>query len=218
MKHLYLFVFLFTSIFLVAQPKPVKPSLENDPEAEKYLKMIKEKFDKMTVYKLSYKVVSTDVNSKTTSQTGSYIGAKEKYIIEIDKLKIVNNGKTQWNIDESSKEIQIQNISSKSKKSETPMSVIKNYKLLFKYRVKESITNNVIVLELVPLNKNNAIFKIDLAIQVASQQLVFAKFYDRGGSRVQYNILSTINNPALAVNAFGIETKSYKGWEILDMR
>ncbi|MFY7862292.1 MAG: LolA family protein [Chitinophagales bacterium] len=218
MKYLSLFVLAMVSIILSAQPKPVKPGLENDPKAEKYLKIMKEKFDKMKAYKLSYKVASTDANGKTSSQSGFYIGSKEKYIIEIDKLKIVNNGKIQWNIDESSKEIQIQSIASKSKKSETPMSVIKNYKLLFKYRVKESITNNVIVLELVPLNKNNAIFKIDLAIQVASQQLVFAKFYDRGGSRIQYNILSTTNNPPLAANTFDIETKSYKGWEILDMR
>lgn len=201
-----------------AQPKPVKPITPNDPEAEKYLKLIKDKYTNLGTYKLTYKMQITDANNKSTSMSGTYISSGEKYIIEVDKKKTVSDGKTIWAIDSKEKEIQINKAStSKKNKVETPMDIIKQYNKLFKYRVKEPISNGTIVLELIPLDKNSPYFKIDLHIQTNKLILTASKLYDKGGNRVNFSISKTDELKADA-SLFTIKTENYKDFEVMDMR
>lgn len=210
--------FVLLGELLCAQPKPVKPSMTNDAEAEKYLKALKSKFNKLKSYKLNYSMTSTDANNKSNTIAGNYIGSKDKYIIETKGLSIYNNGIHQWNINHENQEIQINTISSKNSKAETPVDIIKNYSSLFKYRVKEPINNGVIVLELIPLNKNNNFFKIDVALETKKLQIVYSKLYDRGGNRIIYKINSTEEDIQIAESAFIPSKTKYKGYEELDMR
>jgi outer membrane lipoprotein-sorting protein len=213
-----LILFSLFSTATQAQPKPVKPVSQNDPEAEKYLKALKDKYAQSGSYKLSYKMQATDANNKSTTMTGNYIGSGEKYIIELDHSKSVNDGKNIWSINTKEKEIQINKVSgSKKTKVETPIDIIKQYNKLFKYRVKEPIENGVIILELIPLDKNSAYFKIDIHIDVKKNQLTAAKLYDKGGNRVHFSISKT-EEFKLSPTIFIIKTEDYKGFEVLDMR
>lgn len=214
MKKQYLCLLLF----YCGQINGQKSIVDQEPEAEKYLKSLKAKFDKLAAYTLQYEMSHTDVNNKTTVEAGKYIGSKEKYMLETPEIKIINNGTTQWNIQKKDKEIQINTINPKKSKMETPMSVIKNYKTLFKYRVKDPISNKVIVLELIPLNKNNSIFKIDLGINVPNNQIVHSKFYDKSGSRINYQISHVEENNLLSKDFFDLKKEEYKGYEVLDLR
>jgi outer membrane lipoprotein-sorting protein len=201
-----------------SQPKPVKPAIANEPLAEKYLKDLKEKFNKLSSYKLNYKMITTNADAKSSSMEGSYTGSRDKFIIETKGLSIINNGAVQWNFNHEDKEIQINKISTTKSKIESPMSIIKNYSSLFKYRVKEKPSNGVIILELIPLNKNSNFFKIDLTLDIIKLQIISSKFYDRGGTRILYTITKTEENLGLSKSAFNPNSADYKGYEELDMR
>lgn len=215
-KIIILFVLGYS--ILCGQPKPVKPSLQNDATAEKYLSKLKAKYDKLNGYKISYKLEITSPDGKSELSQGTYIGSRDQYILETKDLKIVNDGKTQWNINHQDKEIQIQKLSSKKSKWETPMDIIKNYSSLFKYRVKDPEQNNKIILELVPLNKNNPVFKIDLTIHTKNLQILSSKTYDRRGYRMNYDITNTQENYKPSPTEFSPNKEQYKGYEELDMR
>lgn len=220
MKKVFnLLIYSLICITVYAQPKPVKPISTNDSEAEKQLKALKAKYALLSNYKMTYKMQMTDANNKSTTMSGSYTGSGEKYIIEVDHTKSITDGKTFWSLDTKQKEIQINNVSTKKKnKVETPIDIIKQYNKLFKYRVKEPLTNGVIVLELIPLDKNSPYFKIDLHIQVSKLQLISAKLYDKGGNRVNFAISKTEENIKLSADAFNLKAENYKGFEIMDLR
>jgi outer membrane lipoprotein-sorting protein len=163
-------------------------------------------------------MTSTNADNKSTKQSGTYIGSVEKYIIESKNLTIINDGKTQWSIDHIDQEIRVNKIAVNKSKIESPMSIIQNYASLFKYRVKETIANGILILEMIPLNKNSNFFKVDLAIQVAKNQIVYVKLYDRGGNRIFYDILSTEENIKIQESDFALNKNKYKGYEELDLR
>lgn len=214
----FLAVFVLSIANATAQPRPVKPIITNDSEAERYLSRLKEKFNKLNTYRLKYKMTITKADNTSSAMEGTYSVSKAKYSIETKDMSIINNGVIQWNINHSDKEIQINKISTKKSKIETPMSIIKNYSSLFKYRVKEVPSSGIIILELVPLNKNSNFFKIDLGIDTKKLQIVSSKFYDRGGTRIVYSIANTEENIELPESTFNPKVLDYKGYEELDMR
>jgi outer membrane lipoprotein-sorting protein len=140
-----------------------------------------------------------------------------QFYININKLDIKSDGKSIANINHETKEVQINPLVKKNK-IETPFDFIKNYKKLFKYRVKEVLKANVKVLELIPLEKNSNIFKIDLTINTKDNVVMGSKIYERSGVRVSYAIASREENKAVASSLFSFLEKDYKGYEYLDMR
>lgn len=215
---MFLLVTAFYSNFY-SQPKAVKPAPKNDPEAEKYLKAIKSKLQTLKAYKLNFVTEVTDADNKKQTYKGSYMGSGDKFELELPEVKTINDGKTQWTINKSEKEINISKYTKpKQSKTETPVDIIKNYSTLFKYRVKEPAVNSQIVLELIPLNKNTSFFKVDLTLNIKKNHIISAKLYDRGGHRILFKFTDMVELTSLPTGAFSLNPASYKDYEILDMR
>ena len=160
-----------------------------------------------------------DANKKTTKSSGTYLGEGDKYIVESDDLKTYNDGQTQWVLNPSDKEIHISSVSkTQKKKADHPIEIIKSYNKLFKYRVKEPKRNNQVLLELIPKNKYNKYFKVDVAVNTVSLKVKYVKLYDRGGNRIRFQFTSMSYNTPLAVSKFSLNTKAYPSYEVLDLR
>jgi outer membrane lipoprotein-sorting protein len=204
---------------LLSQPKAVKPTSTNEPEAEKYLKAIKSKLQSLKGYKLNFTTEILDADNKKQTHKGSYMGSGDKFELGMPDLLTINDGKIQWTVNKAEKEINISKYSKpKNSKTETPFDIIKNYATLFKYRVKEPIENNQIVLELIPLNKNNNYFKVDIILNVKKNQIVGAKLYDKGGHRIQFRFTDMVALTSIPSGAFSLNPSNYKDYEVLDMR
>jgi len=217
----FISVAIFIGIFFTAsaQPKAAKPATNNDPEAEKYLKSIRLKLQSIVGYKINFETVITDADQKKQSFKGSYFGSKEKFEMDMPDHKTINDGKTQWVVNKKEKEINISKyIKPKKSKTETPIEIIMNYSTLFKYRVKEPLRNQVVILELIPINKNTSFFKVDLTLNIAKNQIVHAKLYDKGGHRIEFIFTNMMELTKLPTSSFIINLSDYKGYEILDMR
>lgn len=215
----FLLISIFTFQMLLGQPKAAKGDIGNDPLAEKYLKSLKTKLQTVKAYKLNFTTEITDADQKKQVYKGNYLGSGDKFELELPDAKTINDGKIQWVINKSEKEINITKYTKpKNSKTETPIDIIKNYSTLFKYRVKEPAANGQIVLELIPLNKNNNFFKVDLTIDIKKTTLLGAKLYDKGGHRIQFKFTDMLEYQSVPAGSFHVNTTAYKDYEVLDMR
>jgi outer membrane lipoprotein-sorting protein len=202
-----------------SQPRSGQPSANNDPEAEKYLKLINTKLQTLKGYKLNFITEIIDADQKKQTYQGSYAGSGDRFILDLPDTKTINDGKTQWTINKGEMEINISKYSKpKQSKAEIPIDIIKNYSRLFKYRVKEPLHSQQIVLELVPLNKNSNFFKVDLTLDVKKHHILGAKLYDKGGHRISFKFADMHEFKTIAADAFILLEKDYPGYEILDTR
>jgi outer membrane lipoprotein-sorting protein len=202
-----------------SQPRSGQPSANNDPEAEKYLKLINTKLQTLKGYKLNFTTEIIDADQKKQTYQGSYAGSGDRFILDLPDTKTINDGKTQWTINKGEMEINISKYSKpKQSKAEIPIDIIKNYSRLFKYRVKEPLHSQQIVLELVPLNKNSNFFKVDLTLDVKKHHILGAKLYDKGGHRISFKFADMHEFKTIAADAFILLEKDYPGYEILDTR
>lgn len=220
---LKLFVLLIISIcftqVIQSQPRSGQPSANNDPEAEKYLKLVNTKLQTLKGYKLNFTTEIIDADQKKQTYQGSYAGSGDRFILDLPDTKTINDGKTQWTINKGEMEINISKYSKpKQSKAEIPIDIIKNYSRLFKYRVKEPLHSQQIVLELVPLNKNSNFFKVDLTLDVKKHHILGAKLYDKGGHRISFKFADMHEFKTIAADAFILLEKDYPGYEILDTR
>jgi len=215
-----IFFFLFGNVFAQkkAGKKNVVTVVQNDPEAEKWLKNINVRYGSLSSYRFSYSATILIPDAKKNETfNGQYTVQGNRFSITINKMDVKSDGITNYNINHETKEIQINPVSGKDR-IETPFDFIKKYKTLFKYRVKETLSNSQVVVELIPLQKNSNIFKIDLTINSATSTLISAKAYEKSGVRVNYTIVSKEEGKSYPEATFTVNTANYKGYEILDMR
>lgn len=228
MRFISIFLFVFVIFSANAQNKNL-PNIKNqsihlkvykniDVEAEKILEALHLRYSKLTSYSFKYNATIDMPNTtKKENFSGQYVVSGSKFYININKLEIKSDGKSIANINHETKEVQV-NPLVKRNKIETPFDFIKNYKKLFKYRVKEDVKQNVKMLELIPLEKNSNIFKIDLTVSTKDKTVLGSKIYERSGVRVSYAISSREENKPVAPSFFTFLEKDYKGYEFLDMR
>lgn len=228
MRFISIFLFVFVIFSANAQNKNL-PNIKNqsihlkvskniDVEAEKILEALHLRYSKLTSYSFKYNATIDMPNTtKKENFSGQYVVSGSKFYININKLEIKSDGKSIANINHETKEVQV-NPLVKRNKIETPFDFIKNYKKLFKYRVKEDVKQNVKMLELIPLEKNSNIFKIDLTVSTKDKTVLGSKIYERSGVRVSYAISSREENMPVAPSFFTFLEKDYKGYEFLDMR
>ncbi len=216
--------FIYPSLYVKAEPQSKVNSIKSvdsrniDMEAQQILEALHIRYGKLMSYSFKYNATIDVPNStKKENFSGQYIVKGNQFYININKLDIKSDGKSIANINHETKEVQINPLAKKNK-VETPFDFIKNYKKLFKYRVKEVLKANVKILELIPLEKNSNIFKIDLTINTKDNVVMGSKIYERSGVRVSYAISSREENKAVASSLFSFLEKDYKGYEYLDMR
>ena len=228
MKYFLILVLFFGQISMHAQVKTkpksktkvIKPvaSKNVDAEAAKILESLHVRYGKLISYSFKYNATIDIPNStKKENFSGQYVVKGNQFFININKLDIKSDGKSVANINHETKEVQINQLVKKNK-IETPFDFIKNYKKLFKYRVKEELKNNVKIIELIPLEKNSNIFKIDLMVSTKDMTILGSKIYERSGVRVSYAIASREENKSVSASLFSFLEKDYKGYEFLGMR
>jgi outer membrane lipoprotein-sorting protein len=219
MRILINIILITISLSLFGQPKPIKPIVlsENDPEAEKILNSFNSKYQKLKSYTFDFAVNISDLEAKTKeTYNGTYKNKGVKFFLKLKEMDVFTNGKMYYSVNYKSKEVQIQDYNQNLKK-DLPFEQINNYKKKYKYRVKEVLDKNRKVIELVPLNKNNPIFKIDVVVQTLSNQLKSIKVYEKSGYRILYTISKLKENEKLSDTEFEFNSKNYSDFEILDL-
>lgn len=215
MRSLFSFLLMFICISLLAQENVL------DPEADKLLSELSVKYKniKSAEMLVALTIDLPDVDDNQIMDVKVWIKG-DKFKIELKDQEFISDNVTLWNYMKEYNEVQINNYE-ESDAIFSPSVIFNLYKADYIYRMKESYKNSVgsliKVIELVPINKNQNFFKIDLAVD-SKNNIVEAKIYERSGTRYIYKIKDMKPNVELSDSFFTFNPSKYKDIEVIDAR
>jgi outer membrane lipoprotein-sorting protein len=205
-----------------------KNSNVTDPEAGALLEKAAAKYQSLKGMEVDF--ILTTINPKqkpeeddgkyTTNINGKLYMKAKRFKIMMNGVEIYCDGKSIWSYSEKSKEAQV-NDYEESTETFSPTKIFSVYKEGYSYQIKEKKTfqgKNVTVVELAPVNKKVTFFKIDVAIDDATHELLESKIYEKSGVRYIYKISKINTATALTDDYFIFDTKKYPGVKLVNLR
>jgi len=174
---------------------------------------------KTNAIKTSFNLKITDKNNPQPQVTSGVFTLKgNKFLLEMDEMKVWFDGKTQWAYVAESKEVSVTEPSEKELSETNPMAILSGYKTkcIIRFSKTKSATNHCI--EMIPKVKNNDLLKIDVQVNKSNGNLVYIKLTNKNGSAS----LLTLSNYQKVMNApdniFAFNPAKYKGIVVNDLR
>ena len=137
-------------------------SAQNNSQAEQILTDLLN-LAKTTAIKTNFKLTISEKNN-TQSQTtsGEFTLKGNKFILDMDAMKVWFDGKTQWSFVHQNKEVSITEPSEKELVETNPMAILSGFKIKCNIRFSTKIKSEQnYCIEMIPKIKNNDVLKID---------------------------------------------------------
>ena len=207
-RKILFFISILTIQFATAQ---------NNTQAEQVLSNLLTTA-KTTAIKTGFKLIATDKNSTQTT-SGTFTLKANKFILEMDAMKVWFDGKTQWSYIQQNNEVSITEPSEKELADTNPMAILSGFKskCLIRFSGKIKSDQNHCI-EMIPNVKNNDIVKIEVQVNKTNGNLFSIKITNKNGGN---SILLTTNfqkGISIADNNFAFNATKYKGVAINDLR
>ena len=226
MKRIIAIAFAFISISALHAQQ--KQSSVNDPEAGAILEKAAAKYKGLqgmqadfTLTTINPKLKPEDDDSKYTCNLNGQLFMKGKaFKIVMNGNEVYCDGKTIWSYSPKNKEVQI-NDYEESQETFSPTKIFSIYKEGYSYQIKEKKVfqgKNVTVIELSPTNHKVSFFKIDIAIEDGTNNLIESKVYEKSGVRYIYKITKLNTTTPLLDSFFIFDIKKYQNIKTVDLR
>ncbi|MEI6753642.1 MAG: outer membrane lipoprotein carrier protein LolA [Paludibacter sp.] len=207
-RKILFFISILTIQFATAQ---------NNTQAEQVLSNLLTTA-KTTAIKTGFKLIATDKNSTQTT-SGTFTLKANKFILEMDAMKVWFDGKTQWSYIQQNNEVSITEPSEKELADTNPMAILSGFKskCLIRFSGKIKSDQNHCI-EMISNVKNNDIVKIEVQVNKTNGNLFSIKITTKNGGN---SILLTTNfqkGIIIADNNFAFNPTKYKGVAINDLR
>lgn len=219
MKLLLLGFCMFSGFNVFSQNNSLGKS---DPDAKKILDNVSAKFK-------TYKSVSANFTLKIENSDGKVQGTKSgvvnmkgsKYRVNISGQEIYSDGSNIWTYDKSANEVQLTKFDPAAN-TITPQKMFTNFydkDFLYKLNSEAKQGNKIIQeIELTPVDKTKAFFKVLVGIDKNSNNIVSTKVFEKNGNRYIYTIYNMKTNINLAETLFVFNAKNYPNVEVVDLR
>ncbi|MEO6188556.1 MAG: outer membrane lipoprotein carrier protein LolA [Ginsengibacter sp.] len=195
---------------------------KSDPDAKKILDNVSSKFK-------TYKSLTAKFNLKIENGENKVLGTKSgtvymkgnQYRISLPGQEIYGNGNNVWTYDKDANEVQITPIDPTANMI-TPQKMFTNfYDKDFLYKLNENSDGGkkgLQQIELTPVDKTKAFFKVLVDVDKASQSIKSTKVFEKNGNKYTYNVLSMQANNPLPESLFAFNLKDYPNVEVVDLR
>lgn len=197
-------------------------NVSNDAKATDILKKVSARYKKLPSFSVNISSATTQRGSTKAEMNKGKMELKgTKYRIVLPELEIVSDGKTVWNIDESTKEIQISKVDNSSGLV-SPEKLFSNFyekEFLYKYdgeEKKSGVLSDVI--EMTPRDKTNPVFKIMLYVNKSSNTILAAKVFTKSGADTEYTFSGLKMEQSLSDERFVVNPANYSKLEVVDLR
>ena len=219
MKKLLSLILLFTAFTCYSQTNSLGKS---DPDAKKILDNVSAKFK-------TYKTIEAHFVLKIENSAGKDLGTKagvvnmkdSRYRISFSGQEIYSDGTNIWTYDKAANEVQITKFDP-SANTITPQKMFTNfYDKDFLYKLNGDTkqgTKTVQEIELTPVDKTKAFFKVLVDVDKKTKSIVNTKIFQKTGDRYTYTITSMKTNTNLPDALFVFNTKDYPKVEVIDLR
>ncbi len=218
-KKILFSLILFSGLNAFSQSSSLGKS---DPDAKKILDNVSAKFK-------TYKSVTAKFTLKIENSEGKVLGTKSgvvnmkgsKYRISVSGQEIYSDGNNIWTYDNSDNEVQITKFDGSSNMI-TPQKMFTNFydkDFLYKLNGQSKVGNKTIQeIELTPVDKSKAFFKVLVGIDKATQSIATTKVFEKNGNKYTYIVASMKTNTNLPDSLFVFDAKSYPNVEVVDLR
>lgn len=216
MKQFLSLIFVLLIGFSFAQSNAL------DAEADELLKKVKTKYQQYNTAKieLDLTIDLPEVEEDRTENISAWMSG-DKFKIELSDQIIISDNVTLWNYLKEYNEVQINDYSAEDEVF-SPSILFNFYNDDYIFRLKEEYKNSagqlIKIIELTPVNKDQAFFKIDLSVKAENAEIVAAKIYERSGMRYVYTIRSFSPNIDLGPNFFQFDESAYDEISVIDSR
>lgn len=195
---------------------------KSDPDAKKILDNVSAKFKTYNSAVATFSLKIENSSGKTLGTKKGVVNMKgSKYRVSISGQEIFSDGNNIWTYDKAANEVQITQFDA-SANAITPQKMFTNfYDKDFLYKLNgETKTGGKTVqeIELTPVDKTKAFFKVLVYIDKERQSITGTKVFQKTGDRYTYTVSSLKTNTGLPDNLFVFDAKNYPKVEVVDLR
>ncbi len=202
----------------VTLAQPPKGMGQSDPAAKVILDGVSAKFK-------TFKSVQAKFSLKIENSAGKNIGTKSgivymkgnKYRISITGQEIFCDGNNVWTYSKLDNEVVITKLDL-SNNTITPQKLFTNfYDKDFLYKL-NSETKGIQEIELTPIDKTKAFYKVLVNVVKANQTIASTKVFEKAGNRYTSSVGSMNTSSLIPDTQFVFDAKKYPGVDVVDNR
>jgi outer membrane lipoprotein-sorting protein len=217
------FRFLFLCILLLLAPYIHSQSETNDPKATAILDKVKERFNSLPQFEMSYQLKLQFPEQPEEIQKGSILKKGTSFRVINEMQTIVCDGKTLWVHLKDIEEIQIMDATDESLAGmldpETFLSEFVDGQFIYGLTYDGSEGGkNVQKIEFKPMDPTSEYSKLRLTLDKSRNDILSLESFQKDGSRYTI-IFNTLNpQPVVSADAFRFDPKKFPGTHVEDLR
>ena len=174
---------------------------------------------KSNAIKTNFSLTNSEKNA-VNSQTGSgtFVIKGNKFVLEMNEMKVWFDGKTQWSYLIENKEVSITEPTEKELAETNPMAILSDYKnkCIIRFSKSKSTQNHII--EMIPKVKNKDFSKVEVLINKTSGNLTSIKVNTVKGNNTVLTLTNYQKGIKISDNSFSFDKSKFKGVSINDLR
>ena len=143
--------------------------------------------------------------------------SREKFRYNAGGLSVYYDGTTQWTVDADAREVSLTNPTLNELAEINPLAFVQNYKANYKVSTVSQGGGSYTV-RMVAGKKSSFVRSAEVTINTSTWLPTRVNAYLANGQTVNITITSATKGKALSLNAFRYDTKSNRGYEIIDLR
>jgi outer membrane lipoprotein-sorting protein len=175
---------------------------------------------KVNAIKTNFKLAISDKsNPQGQVSNGTFTLKGNKFVLEMDEMKVYFDGKTQWSYIAQNNEVSITEPSEKELSETNPMAILSSFKTKssIRFSSKNKSAENQYI-EMIPKNKLQDITKIEVLVNKNSSSLISIKLINKNGSVTQLSLSNYQKGVKVADNNFIFVASKFKEVLINDLR
>lgn len=193
---------------------------QNDTKALAILDAMSKKYKDIPSFKAKFTYALEGNAGVNEVSEGEIIVKGGKFILKIAGQEIINNGTTVWTYMKEANEVNISDYEPDENEI-TPTKIYTMYKKGYKYiflEEKVDAGKPYEVVDLVPEDKKNQVFKVRIEINKKDKSVKSWKVFEKNGNRYLYTVKSFEPSYKIEDNLFSFDKTKYKGVEVIDLR
>ncbi len=165
-------------------------------------------------------VLSTTGNNSVISQPnkGTFVLKGNKFVIEMEGVKVWFDGKTQWTYAIESNEVSVNEPDQSELIQTNPIALLSDFKSKSRVQFSKQKSSTNYIVELIPRVKNKDFNKVEVQTSKINGNLVSVAIYNNDKSQIKLSISNIQKGIKFSETSFAFDKSIYKGVTINDLR
>ncbi len=218
MKRLAITLNLCLLTFIVSAQSETKKYV--DTEAEAVLTAVQKRLASYSTVKMGF-LLQTQKNDKIVSEyKGTLLVKQQKYILDMENLKVFCNGETLWTYLVDAKEVNVTDYDSSDEEQLNPLHLMNTYKQHYTIKMIREEQQRGVMLQIIDLTPkhSSAIAKVRLIINKEKKQIYRMIVSEKDGTNHTYFVESFLVNQRVDDSKFDFNAALYPNVELIDLR